>query len=184
VLGFEPAGIVEPVGGELLAALSAGTTRAGRNSMTPDTSGSQAHHHEVARPDPSDTRAYLEQLTKSVFIAGLNWKVVENKWPGLLEAFHGFDPEYVANLSPTQIETIAKDPAVIRNRSKIEATVENANVMLDLVKENGTFRDFLTSHPDPEATVQELKERFHHLGESSAGAFLWRVGEPTPEWRH
>jgi hypothetical protein len=67
--------------------------------MTPETSGSQTHHREVAQPNPSDTRAYLEQLTKAVFIAGLNWKVVESKWPGFLEAFHGFDPRYVANLS-------------------------------------------------------------------------------------
>ena len=91
---------------------------------------------EVAQPNPSDTRAYLEQLTKAVFIAGLNWKVVKNQWPGFLEAFHG------------------------------------------------TFHDFLASHPNPEATVQDLKERFHHLGKSSARAFLWRVGEPTREWRH
>ena len=47
--------------------------------MTPDTSGLQAHHPHFARPDPSDTRAYLEQMTKAVFVAGLNWKVVENK---------------------------------------------------------------------------------------------------------
>ena len=73
---------------------------------------------------------------------------------------------------------------MIRNRSKIEATVENANVMLELVAENGTFHDFLASHADPEATVQDLKGRFHHLGESSARGFLWSVGEPTPEWRH
>jgi len=102
----------------------------------------------------------------------------------LLEAFHGFDPEYVANLRPTQVEAIAKNPAVIRNRSKVEATVENANVMLELVAKNGTFHDFLASHPNPEATVQDLKERFHHLGSSSARAFLWRVSEPAPEWRH
>ena len=152
--------------------------------MTPETSGSQTHQREGAQPNPSDTRAYLEQLTKAVFIAGLNWKVVENKWPGFLEAFRGFDPRYVANLSPKQVEAIVENPAVIRNRSKIEATVENANAMLELVKENGTFHDFLASHPNPEATVQDLKERFHHLGESSARAFLWRVGEPTPEWRH
>lgn len=55
--------------------------------MTPDTSRSQTHHHEVARPDPSDTRAYLEQLTKAVFRAGLNWKVVESKWPGSWRCF-------------------------------------------------------------------------------------------------
>jgi 3-methyladenine DNA glycosylase Tag len=152
--------------------------------MTPDTSGQETHLHEATQPNPNDTRAYLEQLTKAVFIAGLNWKVVENKWPGFLEAFHSFDPRYVANMSPEQVEAIAENPAVIRNRSKIEATVENANVMLELVKENGTFHAFLASHPTPETTVQDLKRLFHHLGESSASAFLWRVGEPTPEWRH
>lgn len=73
---------------------------------------------------------------------------------------------------------------MIRNRSKIEATVENANVMLELVAENGTFHDFLASHGDPEATVEDRKERFHHLGETSARGFLWSVGGPTPEWRH
>jgi 3-methyladenine DNA glycosylase Tag len=152
--------------------------------MTPDTSGPQTHYQEAIQPNPNDTRAYLEEMTKAVFIAGLNWKVVENKWPGILKAFHNFDPRYVANLSPKQVEAITENPAVIRNRSKIEATVENANVMLELVKENGTFYDFLASHPNPETTVQDLKERFHHLGESSARAFLWRVGEPAPEWRH
>jgi DNA-3-methyladenine glycosylase I len=101
-----------------------------------------------------------------------------------MEVFHDFDPEYVANLSPTQVEAIEENPAVIRNRSKIEATVENANVMLELVAENGTFHDFLASHADPEATVRDLKGRFRHLGESSARGFLWSVGEPTPEWRH
>ena len=151
--------------------------------MTPDTSGPQTAHYEATRPDPSDTRAYLEQMTKAVFVAGLNWKVVENKWPGFVEVFHNFDPEYVANLSPKQVGAIEENPAVIRNRSKIEATVENANVMLQLVKEHGTFHDFIASHRNPEATVQDLKERFHHLGDSSASAFLWRVGEPAPDWR-
>ncbi|HLZ27627.1 MAG TPA: DNA-3-methyladenine glycosylase I [Chloroflexota bacterium] len=75
----------------------------------------------------------------------MNWKVVEDKWPGFLEAFHRFDPRYVANLSPKQVEAIAENRAVIRNRSKIKATVENANVMLELVKENRTFHDFLAS---------------------------------------
>ena len=159
MLGFETADGVDAVGGELSGSDVGRTTRERRNGMTPDTSGSQTHHHELAQLNPNDTRAYLEQLTKAVFVAGLNWEVVENKWPGFLEAFHGFDPEYVANLSPKQVKAIVENPAVIRNRSKIEATVDNANVMLELVKENGTFHDFLASHPNPEATVQDLKER-------------------------
>jgi hypothetical protein len=85
VLGIETAGVVHAIGGDLSGSVVV-TNRERRNGMT-DTSGSQTHHHEVARPDPSDTRAYLEQLTKAVFTAGLNWKVVENKWQGSWRRF-------------------------------------------------------------------------------------------------
>src|SRR5579862_1018776 len=111
-LGSKPAGVVDAIGSELSGSVVDRTTRERRNGMTPDTSRSQTHRHEVARPDPSDTRAYLEQLTKAVFRAGLNWKVVENKWPGFMEAFHDFDPEYVADLSPKQVGAIEENAAV------------------------------------------------------------------------
>jgi 3-methyladenine DNA glycosylase Tag len=54
-------------------------------------------------------------MTMRVFEAGMSWKVVEAKWPGIQEAFHGFDPERVANMSPSDVELVANDPGVIRN---------------------------------------------------------------------
>ena len=52
------------------------------------------------QPAAGDTRAYLAQLSKAVFRAGMSWSVVEAKWPGISAAFHGFDPKAVAGLGP------------------------------------------------------------------------------------
>ena len=41
---------------------------------------------------PTKLADYLEVMTKAVFEGGINWKVIENKWPGFREAFHEFDP--------------------------------------------------------------------------------------------
>jgi DNA-3-methyladenine glycosylase I len=90
---------------------------------------------ESIHPDGGDTRAYFEQLCKAVFRAGMNWNVIESKWPAMTETFRNFEPQAVARFSPDDIEAIAANPDVIRNHSKLEATVENAQVILDLVDE-------------------------------------------------
>lgn len=89
---------------------------------------------------PTKLADYLGVLTKAVFESGMSWKVVENKWPGFQAAFHGFDPETVASLSPDEIDALTNDTRIIRNRRKIEATVHNAGVMLDLERETGGFK--------------------------------------------
>ena len=73
----------------------------------------------------------------------------------------------------------------MRNRRKIEATVHNAQTMLDLDREYGGFRKYLRSQPDFGALVGDLKKRFKFLGDTGAYFFLWVVREPVPpheEW--
>src|SRR6266511_5492570 len=79
---------------------------------------------------PKGLADYLDVLSKAVFQSGMSWRVVEAKWDGTREAFRGFDPHSVANLTPKQIDGLAEDTRLIRNRRKIEATVENAETML------------------------------------------------------
>jgi 3-methyladenine DNA glycosylase Tag len=69
---------------------------------------------------------YLDVLTRAVFQSGISWRVVEAKWGGTTTAFKGFDPKKVARLTPKQVDALAADTRLIRNRKKIEATVENA----------------------------------------------------------
>ena len=61
------------------------------------------------RIQPKSLADYLEVMSQTVFWVGISWRVVESKWSGIREAFKGFDPEVVANLSPDDIDRIASD---------------------------------------------------------------------------
>jgi 3-methyladenine DNA glycosylase Tag len=128
---------------------------------------------------------YLNVMTRAVFQTGLSWKVIEAKWPGFLEAFSGFDPPRVASLTQPDIERLAEDTRIVRNRAKIEATIDNANALLALDAGAGGFKGWLRSRGDFETTVKELRAHFRYLGETGAYYFLYVVGEPVPpheEW--
>lgn len=112
----------------------------------------------------------------------MNWQVIESKWEGLNEAFLEFDPERVASLTPKDVTRLMGDPRVIRNRAKIEATVENARAILDLADEFGSMRRYLSSLGGFESQVRDLKKRFKFVGDMGAYQFLWLVGEDVPEW--
>jgi 3-methyladenine DNA glycosylase Tag len=137
---------------------------------------------QIRAKGPAD---YLEVMTKSVFQSGISWKVIEAKWDGFREAFHGFDPEWIASLTPREIDRLAQDTRIVRNRRKIDATVHNAETMLELVREHGSFKKYLRSQGGFEETVADLKRQFKFLGDLGAYFFLYVVGEQVPpheEW--
>lgn len=127
---------------------------------------------------------YFEVLTKPVFESGMSWQIVEAKWPGFREAFHGFDTERIANLSPDEIDALTNDTRIIRNRRKIESTVHNARTILELEQEFGSFGAYLTNlRADGgfSAQVKDLRKRFKHVGDFGAYYFLYVIGEPVPD---
>jgi DNA-3-methyladenine glycosylase I len=135
---------------------------------------------------PRTLADYLEVLTRAVFQSGISWRVVEAKWEGFGRAFEGFDPAAVAALTPRDVDRLMEDSSIIRNRRKIEATVDNAVEMLALEEEHGGFKRYLRSHDGFEETAGDLKRRFRFLGDLGAYYFLYVVGEEVPphdEWR-
>jgi DNA-3-methyladenine glycosylase I len=137
--------------------------------------------HAPTKIVPRSLADYLEVMTRSVFEPGLNWQVVEAKWPGIAAAFEAFDPTRVAGLTPNDVERLMADTRIIRNRKKIEATIHNAGEMLVLDKEYDGFKKYLRSFDSYEATVKDLRARFKFLGESGAYHFLYVVGEKVPQ---
>ncbi|GAB4331232.1 MAG: hypothetical protein Kow0010_16480 [Dehalococcoidia bacterium] len=129
---------------------------------------------------PTSLRDYFQVLSRAVFQSGMSWRVIDAKWSGMLEAFHEFDPETVARLSPDDIDALAANPRIVRNRRKIEATVANANTMLDIAREHGGFKQYLDSIDGFELRSADLKKRFRFLGDFGAYYFLYVVGEPVP----
>lgn len=120
---------------------------------------------------PEDPAFFLEHLSRSVFEAGISWRVVEAKWDGIREAFHGFDPEQVAAMPPAEIAAVETDSRVIRNKAKIRATVENAREVLAILDSYGSIRGYLASFPDAGRAAADMRRRFKFLGDTG----MWRL---------
>ena len=139
-------------------------------------------HQAPERIDPQLLGDYLEVMSKSVFQSGMSWRVIETKWAGIREAFHGFDAEKVASFGPDDIDRLAEDKRVIRNRRKLEAIVDNARSILDLERSHGSFREYLRSQGDFDSTVKDLRKKFKFLGDMGCYHFLYVVGEQVPSY--
>lgn len=94
---------------------------------------------------PLSLADYLEAMSKAGFQAGISWKVVEAKWPGIRRAFKGFDPVAISRYTGADIDRLIRDERVIRNRRKLEGVVLNARRLLELDKEHKGFRKYLRS---------------------------------------
>ncbi len=86
-----------------------------------------------------DDRGLFEFLILEGAQAGLSWETVLRKRDAYREAFAGFDPEKVARFDARRIEKLLTNPAIIRNRLKIQSAVTNARAFLKVQKEFGSF---------------------------------------------
>lgn len=125
---------------------------------------------------------YFDVMSQAVFQTGMGWKVVHNKWPGFREAFADFDVPEVASMTPRDVDRLAKDTRIIRNRPKIEATIHNAQALLDIEEAFKTFKKYLRSFDNFDALVRDMRKRFKFLGDTGCYLFLYVVKEPVPDF--
>ena len=98
-----------------------------------------------------DDSALFELLTLEGAQAGLSWVLILKRIDGYREVFHQFDIETVASFTPRDMEALLASPLIIRNRAKIEATVNNAGAVLDVIAELGSFDNYIWSFVDGRA---------------------------------
>ncbi|GAA1864277.1 DNA-3-methyladenine glycosylase I [Myceligenerans crystallogenes] len=113
----------------------------------------QYHDTEWGLPVHGESALY-ERITLEGFQSGLSWITVLRKRPAFREVFKDFDPEAVAAFTDDDVERLLEDARIIRNRSKIEATVGNARALVAL-HESGRSLDelFWSFAPDPSQRV-------------------------------
>jgi DNA-3-methyladenine glycosylase I len=156
-----------------------------------DSAGAR-YHDEVWGTRTYDESALFEALTLGVFEAGLSWSIVFGKRDGFRRAFHSFDVTEVAAMTQRDVERLVKDPSIIRNRAKIQATIENARAMTSsspslatLAKSHASTRDssprsaadIPTSTPQAEEFAKKLKSQAcRFVGPTSVYAFMQNVG--------
>lgn len=124
---------------------------------------------------------YLSTMSQRVFSAGLKHSMVEAKWPAFEEAFHAFEPRRVANMSEDELEALMQDRRLIRHWPKISSVPANANAMLSIAEEAGSFGAWIANWPtsDIVGLWTELTKRFKQLGGMSGPYFLRWVGKDT-----
>jgi DNA-3-methyladenine glycosylase I len=135
------------------------------------------HDQEYGFP-LTDERELFERLCLEIFQAGLSWLIVLKKRPALVAAFDGFDPARVAAYGDDDVARLMGDAAIIRNRRKILAVIENAR-RLDAVRlEAGSFAGWIAAHHplSKDEWVKLFKRTFVFMGGEVVNEFLMSIG--------
>ncbi|RNE48696.1 DNA-3-methyladenine glycosylase I [Corynebacterium alimapuense] len=112
------------------------------------------YDHEWGLPIYDEAELF-ERLSLEAFQAGLSWELVLRKRPAFRSAFADFDPDEVATFDNADIERLCSEPAIIRNRRKIEAVINNARATIDL-REHGGLSQLIWSHRPAETPMPVL----------------------------
>lgn len=114
------------------------------------------HDDEWGRPVADDRRLF-EKISLEAFQSGLSWLTILRKRDSFRTAFASFDFEAVASFGDRDVERLMNDAGIVRNRAKIEATVNNARRCVELVEERGSLAAHVWSfEPDPSTRPQSL----------------------------
>lgn len=110
------------------------------------------HDEDWGTPVHGDAELF-ERLTLEAFQAGLSWSTILNKWEAFAAAFRGFEPTVVAAFDDGDRARLMADAGIVRNGAKIDATIANARVALELAGEFGSLDGYFRSVVPPTEPV-------------------------------
>ena len=117
------------------------------------------YHDEEWGVPVHDDRTLFEFLILEGAQAGLSWDTILKKRENYREAFEGFDPKRVARFDSRKIQTLLRDPGIIRNRLKIASAIQNAKTFLKIQNEFGSFDRYIWTFVDHETLVNPWKSK-------------------------
>jgi DNA-3-methyladenine glycosylase I len=152
-----------------------------------------AYHDEEWGVPSRDDRHLFEMLTLEGAQAGLSWSTILRKRDGYRKAFANFDSAVVARFSKRDVERLLSDPGIVRNRLKVESTVNNAQRVLELESLSDYLWSFVGGEPimngwkasaeipaetaESKAMSKDLKKRgFRFVGPTVCYAFMQACG--------
>lgn len=116
------------------------------------------YHDEEWGVPVHDDRLLFEMLILEGAQSGLSWATILQKRQGYLKVFDNFDARKIARYSDTKIEKILRNPAIVRNRLKVNATVGNAKCFLAVQNEYGSFDAYIWSFVDEKPVQNKWKK--------------------------
>jgi DNA-3-methyladenine glycosylase I len=135
------------------------------------------HDNEYGFPIDDDNELFA-RLILEINQAGLSWTTILKKKDNFYKAFDGFDIDKVARYKEKQINRLLGDAGIIRNKLKINATIENAKTIKALQKEFGSFKNWLLHHHPKtrEEWMKIFKSTFKFTGGEIVNEFLVSTG--------
>jgi DNA-3-methyladenine glycosylase I len=157
-----------------------------------------AYHDTEWGVPQHDDRKLFEYFLLDTFQAGLSWELILNKRENFRRAFDNFDPQKIARYTEADRARLLADPGIIRNRLKVAAAINNAQCVLEIQAEFGSFDHYLwrftggrtwrnphgvtaetipASSPESDAMAKDLKQRgFKFVGTTICYAFMQGIG--------
>jgi DNA-3-methyladenine glycosylase I len=135
------------------------------------------HDYEYGFP-LQDDHLLFERLILEINQAGLSWLTILKKRDGFRQAYHNFDIDRVAVYDDSDRVRLMNDPTIIRNRLKINAAIANAQRLVEIRREYGSFAAWLDHHhplSKPE-WIKVFKKNFQFTGGEIVGEFLMSTG--------
>ena len=123
------------------------------------------HDFEWGVPKYDDHELY-ELLILEMFQAGLSWETILNKRENFRKAFDSFNWNSIVNYDEDKINELMQDKGIIRNRKKIEATINNTKVFLNIQKEYGSFANFIWGFTDNKVIITDSKVVSNELSDT------------------
>ncbi len=143
----------------------------------------EGNHHRVYHDNHygfpiDDDNELFGRLILEINQAGLSWDIILKKQDSFREAYSGYNIEKIASYTQEDRDRLLANPGIIRNRLKINAAIHNANVVLELQKEFGTFKKWIESlHPKTkEEWVKIFKKKFKFTGGEIVNEFFMSTG--------
>ncbi len=138
-----------------------------------------AHYHNTQYGFPiEDDNELFCRLVLEINQAGLSWTTILVKQDNFRKAYHQFNIKKVATYKDADVERLMADAGIIRNRLKVHAAIHNAQVILQLQKSHGSFKNWLyAQHPlNKEAWTKLFKKTFKFTGGEIVNEFLMSIG--------
>lgn len=137
------------------------------------------HYHDTEYGFPiDDDNLLFARLVLEINQAGLSWETILKKKDNFFKAFDNFDIRKVARYTDKKKEKLMQDAGIIRNRLKIEATIHNAQMIISIQKDSGSFKNWLDGHhpKTKEEWVKLFKNTFRFTGGEIVNEFLVSTG--------
>ena len=157
----------------------------------------EAYHDEEWGVPVYDDETFFEFLVLETFQAGLSWITILRKRENFKKAFDDFDYKKIANYKQSKIDSLLQDAGIVRNKLKVNGTVTNAKLFMDIQKEFGSFSNYIWKFVDgkpitnkvvnykeapattaiSDAISKDLKKRgFKFVGSTVIYAFMQATG--------